>query len=162
MINIIMSMILPLAEEAKGRCHSCRYLTRYDIPSGGRAWCRIFSKEMTDQQASEVIACLRWKALSDTRRGLAPRLSANVLVSPLLDGEDRLFDFLRRHLEYYNVSLSSLMIIAHPFLAGSLGWIETLPQRFERENLPSAKLTINYLHESGHHEVARLAAKIII
>ena len=24
-------MILPLAEEAKGRCHSCRYLTRADL-----------------------------------------------------------------------------------------------------------------------------------
>lgn len=128
--------LLPLVEEARGRCHSCANQRRYDLPAGTRSWCRAFGVELSQEERDEVRSCPRWAPFRPEDHRPVPRALQNPLLAGVLQSEDRLFYQLKCHLDDRGLDLKTLMVASHPSIqsVADLAWIDTLDERFSSDH----------------------------
>jgi hypothetical protein len=132
----LLERILPLAQAARGRCHSCTYQRHFDLPTGTRYYCRAYGADMTADERSEIRECKRWAPFRrHDNSGRRARASRDPVFAEILDAEDQLFAHLNLHLHEVGVDLKTLLVVAQPAIrcASEVSWVDTLDERFEIE-----------------------------
>jgi hypothetical protein len=159
--------LLPLVENARGRCHACAHQRTFDLPFGTRYYCRSFHAEMAAEDRADVRDCPRWVPFRPAdSSGRGNRAARNPLLAQMVDAEDQLFWHLKCHLETFGADLKTLMLIVQPSLrtADSLTWIDSLDDRFDDAELLPLHEVLDELralrYESLCELVDRLAHKI--
>lgn len=151
-----------IAEQAKGRCHSCIHSRRFDMPSGTRFWCRAFNAELTPEQHQQIRSCPRWSAFCPVEPR-TPGVAANALLRGLIDGEDLLFWRLKQHLDSRGLDLKTVVAIAHPGTdpGRDLTWVDGLDVRFgDQEPWPLAQV-LGQMRALGYQSLAAMIDRIV-
>lgn len=155
-------LVEKLAEQARGRCHSCLYSRAYELPSGTRYWCRAFNVEMSEEEHREVRGCPRWRVFTPPGRAVS-QIAQNPLLKELVDSEDLLFWQLKYHLENHQLDLKTLITVAHPGTdpVEDLGWIRTLEGRFEDRDPQQLSEVLSQLRALGYSSLSLIVTRAL-
>jgi hypothetical protein len=125
--------LLPLVDQAHGRCHSCAHQQVYDLPNRTIYYCRAYDSEYDSETRDQVRDCSRWlpfRGADGHSRNL--RALGNPLFSRLIEAEDQLFWQLQVRLCEVGVDLKTVLVLAQPSIrsADEVAWIDGLENRF--------------------------------
>jgi len=125
--------LLPLVDQAQGRCHSCANQQTFDLPLGPHYYCRAYCAEYDQEMRDSVRECPRWAPFRPLDAvGRSNRIEHNPLFAPIVEAEDQLFWQLKVHLDEVGVDLKTVLVLAQPSLHSTvqLDWIDSLEDRF--------------------------------
>lgn len=156
----LKDVIAEVAEQARGRCHSCAHRQAFDLPSGTRYWCRAFGRELNEEEQAAVRDCERWRPLM---MGARCRAERNPLFQQALEAEERVFWQLKEHLVSAGVDLKTLLILTQPALRGTstLRWVDELDERYEGERVAPLPDILRRLRALGYESLCQLVEQAL-
>lgn len=142
-----------------GRCGSCRFLERHELPTRDVFFCRRLVKEMTPEQKDEVHGCPVW----EDEELPQVRMSAEegVRARDLYEDTDSIHSELRDALARHGVDIKTLMLLANPGLRTleQLAWVDELDKTPCRRSLMELADLADAAGSSDLAALVRIAAE---
>jgi hypothetical protein len=130
--------ILPLAQQARGRCHACASQRTFDLPTRTVYFCRAYATEMNQEQRDSVRDCARWSPFRPvSRSGRTYRAKRNPLIADVVEGEDKVFAAVKQHLDRRSIDLKTVILLSQPGTVDpdELTWVDSLDARFDDDKV---------------------------
>ena len=136
-MDALRQRLLPLVDQARGRCHSCIHQQAFDLPTRSLYFCHAFGCEHEGETRDQMRECPRWAPFRPADgAGRRQRALANPLFAQLTEVEDQLFWQLKVRLRELGVDLKTVLVLSQPSIrsAGDLDWIDSLDARFSDDS----------------------------
>jgi hypothetical protein len=165
----IAQRLLPMAQQAQGVCHSCRYQERFELPVSGTVYyCKAFHIEHDATSRNNVRGCPKWKVFLPQELARRSRAQQNPLFAQAVESDDKLFWELQVHLQSYGLDLKTVLVLAQPALrdAREVTWVDHLEHRFADDTMieqlvrPLAEI-IDEMRALGYNSVCDVLAKLV-
>jgi hypothetical protein len=162
MANLV-DRLLPMAQSAAGRCHSCANSRAYDTPTGTEYFCRAFAIPLSADERATIRQCPRWSLWRPIEgQARTTRAARNPLFARIIAAEDQLFWLLKHHLDERGLDLKTLLVLAQPALdcTEDVAWVDGLDDRFDDDtNLPLVDILFE-LRALGYDSLCRMIERV--